>query len=830
MNFFKDQSGSAAVITTVIILGAVGMKVVSDRLTQSNQVTKEVKKDRTLSSADSSNLAALDYVNNLFSYENGEPTIYAENYFATNWKLASNASSPENWSLVGDNQINVKLPNTNLADFKLIHETGALSNSSIRDTQVVISQIDRDAEAPYVEAQRLYARTRTELNIDGVRGDTKSERFKTVTGLINLRDVPDPEIFFFTSNLTSTGHIGNGTEQEITASKIAVQSTNAGTDTFNVEIRVRGLADGGHYQFAGQTYPLNTADSKNYKSVFTVGTPNLEISGNAANTGSCSFSTATTSIFEGINDEDLEEIEEWGSIVEARKLAQVKERVKKSKEDLGTMQSDLMGSLATFNATIAFLPSEPKKEGHDFKKDLGDVSDEDKSGKAQDELNKASEHLNKMKTKINEENQKIVEENQKEMDKANEANAKIKAEAEAEVAAALQAEAAAIAAATRAETESLAKTEAATQARTAAEASPGEATETAANEAEAAALEASKASEEAKRISILASEKASEVTTASALVQPKLKELIDPIKVNETLTKANQLLTMGSQAIAQMLAIEDAEKSAKDAEDDEDFEVSTQEFELPKGKDLELIVTVFNVKGEPIEKRLTIEANAAQSNCKCADVGLPSYIGRSRATLSGEGGDVCYEGGLRGTIYAVFGTNPYCVKEKVQQGRQSCGCFDEATMITMGDKSLKKISEIVPGETVFNPLTKKAVPVMYVSKGPEKVPMLRIKSAGKTVLVTSKHPFPTRRGILPAFRLNMDDVLIEADGVEQAIDSIEVITSDAPKIVWNLMLGGKANAKDHMLIGNGMVTGDLFIQNELEKRRHKRERLGLSTK
>ena len=305
----------------------------------------------------------------------------------------------------------------------------------------------------------------------------------------------------------------------------------------------------------------------------------------------------------------------------------------------------------------------------------------------------------------------------------------------------------------------------------------------------------------------------------------------DPDKGAMTIAEADQALKIAEDILAAI----DRYEATKDAEDDveasDQITTSTQEFELPKGADLLLRVTAYNVKGEAITRDLIIEANSAPSNCKCSDVGMKSYTGISRAKLSSEGGggDVCYTGKRKGaTLYALFGRNPQCVTQEVQTGRKACGCFDENTMITMVDKSLKKISEIQTGDVVYNPVTNKGVPVMYVSKGPEDKAMLRIHSGGKKVLVTSKHPFPTERGILPAFRLIKGDVLI-GDGSATPIEKIEVVESKDKPVVYNLMLAGKSELKDHMLIGNGMVTGDLWIQNRLEQSRQRNELLGLGS-
>ncbi len=154
--------------------------------------------------------------------------------------------------------------------------------------------------------------------------------------------------------------------------------------------------------------------------------------------------------------------------------------------------------------------------------------------------------------------------------------------------------------------------------------------------------------------------------------------------------------------------------------------------------------------------------------------------------------------------------------------RGPCGCFADDTQITLGDAVTQKaISSLTYEDTVWNPLLKQAFGIRRITRGPEKVPMIKITADGKTVSVTGKHPFPTKEGNKTAFSLNVGDSIRSASGDWVEIERIDIEAkknSAKDPVVWNIELDApNENEEAHHVLANGVVTGDYFIQVKLEQ-------------
>jgi hypothetical protein len=161
---------------------------------------------------------------------------------------------------------------------------------------------------------------------------------------------------------------------------------------------------------------------------------------------------------------------------------------------------------------------------------------------------------------------------------------------------------------------------------------------------------------------------------------------------------------------------------------------------------------------------------------------------------------------------------PACKREVVGT-RQGCGCFEEKTQIQMADGSLKLASEIRAGDLVFNPKTARAQSIRRVIAGPERWPLLKVQAGGKSVTVTGEHPFLTKDGLKPAYKLSPDDTLIEGQvetKVQAVIQEERKADAEAPE-VWNFELVGSSEDDDHYVLANGVMTGDLYLQQKLGK-------------
>ncbi|MEN9808758.1 MAG: hypothetical protein RLZZ488_325 [Pseudomonadota bacterium] len=149
--------------------------------------------------------------------------------------------------------------------------------------------------------------------------------------------------------------------------------------------------------------------------------------------------------------------------------------------------------------------------------------------------------------------------------------------------------------------------------------------------------------------------------------------------------------------------------------------------------------------------------------------------------------------------------------------RNNDGCFDELTKIRMADGSDRLVTQLRKGDFVYNPVTKMPAKITKLTIGPELKPLLHVTVGGSTVRVTDSHPFMTTRGWVAAKNLRSTDKILGRDGKYLGIQKVEIGASG--HTVANLALEGPANQPElHYVLADGVVTGDLVIQNMLEQR------------
>lgn len=156
--------------------------------------------------------------------------------------------------------------------------------------------------------------------------------------------------------------------------------------------------------------------------------------------------------------------------------------------------------------------------------------------------------------------------------------------------------------------------------------------------------------------------------------------------------------------------------------------------------------------------------------------------------------------------------------------RVGTGCFDPETKIRSIEQREIPIRLLVKGDKVFNPLNKKFMEVEELVAGPEELPLVELTLEGKSVKVSSTHAFITKKGVKMAMDLSLNDELaLEGGEAFHPIEKIAlVLPVDKKQQVINLKLKTKSkNPKDHAVLANGLVSGDLFLQTDLEKKAQK---------
>lgn len=146
----------------------------------------------------------------------------------------------------------------------------------------------------------------------------------------------------------------------------------------------------------------------------------------------------------------------------------------------------------------------------------------------------------------------------------------------------------------------------------------------------------------------------------------------------------------------------------------------------------------------------------------------------------------------------------------------NAGCFAAGTQIRMADMSLKSVEKIEAGDNVYNPVTRSAVTVSRTVAGPEEDPLIKITTGEHEVIVTSKHPFQTTKGLIAAAHLKTGDRILARGGRYQTTTSVETLTNKDPAFVYNFAVASsEVGPTGHMVEADGIVTGDLFLQEQV---------------
>lgn len=146
------------------------------------------------------------------------------------------------------------------------------------------------------------------------------------------------------------------------------------------------------------------------------------------------------------------------------------------------------------------------------------------------------------------------------------------------------------------------------------------------------------------------------------------------------------------------------------------------------------------------------------------------------------------------------------------------GCFDQNTKIRMADGQDKVLALINVGDRVWNPILKESFAVKRVVKGPESdKPMYDIGFAGKVVRMTQNHPVPTAAGLKTAKDITLQDKILDASGSYHQVAVAKKLPLNKDQVVINLSLDtNRTDADAHMVLSEGIITGDLFLQERLE--------------
>lgn len=150
---------------------------------------------------------------------------------------------------------------------------------------------------------------------------------------------------------------------------------------------------------------------------------------------------------------------------------------------------------------------------------------------------------------------------------------------------------------------------------------------------------------------------------------------------------------------------------------------------------------------------------------------------------------------------------------------RNMGCFTPETQIQLADGSTRRIDELQAGDLIHNPLTGRPAKLKGMVKGPEKEPMIELGYDGKVVHVTTKHPMLTLTGVKAAMDLKLGEEVLGADKKFHRLTDLRRLPVDPEQQVYNFVMDDADDSPSHhVVVADGILTGDLQLQQELEKR------------
>jgi hypothetical protein len=141
------------------------------------------------------------------------------------------------------------------------------------------------------------------------------------------------------------------------------------------------------------------------------------------------------------------------------------------------------------------------------------------------------------------------------------------------------------------------------------------------------------------------------------------------------------------------------------------------------------------------------------------------------------------------------------------------GCFAKGTKIGVTKELGVPVENLRAGMPVYL-ADGRFAKIKRVVAGPEAKAMITFETAAGKITVTSEHPLVTNKGVRLAQDIAIGEELKTAGGKFAAIKSIG--TKMYKDLVYNFELDGAVEA-DHLVVAEGLVSGDLYLQNKLSK-------------
>jgi hypothetical protein len=146
------------------------------------------------------------------------------------------------------------------------------------------------------------------------------------------------------------------------------------------------------------------------------------------------------------------------------------------------------------------------------------------------------------------------------------------------------------------------------------------------------------------------------------------------------------------------------------------------------------------------------------------------------------------------------------------------GCFSGRTLITLAGGLRKRADEVRAGDELWNPIRQQPIRVKRVLSGPEKLPLVEIGYGMESIQVTTLHPMVTPNGLKQAKAVVVGDWLLGSDRRFHPVSWRRDVAYSQRQVVYNFDIDTQSQLpEDHLLVSDGMITGDWNLQNLLEK-------------
>lgn len=176
-----------------------------------------------------------------------------------------------------------------------------------------------------------------------------------------------------------------------------------------------------------------------------------------------------------------------------------------------------------------------------------------------------------------------------------------------------------------------------------------------------------------------------------------------------------------------------------------------------------------------------------------------------------------YTPGANRTLFVHINNPNLPTCSMVPVPRTNLGCFAYGSKIMMGDGSLVAGETVKKGDYVWNPVIKMPVKVTETTSGPERPALVKIETtSGEVIRVTRNHPVLTKMGLKAAKDILVGD---EVQHMSGGLVKVSAVSSDKHQgsFVWNVRLEGpERDDSYHYVLVDGLVTGDLHLQEKLE--------------